>query len=260
MDGRVAVAGQGRLQGKVAIVTGAAGGIGSATARRFVAEGASVVLGDLDAAGALRVAEELGPAAVAARADVTREADVQALVELALARFGRLDVLHNNAVTAFADDGDTLSTSNETWQATFEVVVLAAVYGCRHAIPAMLRTGGGSIVTMSSGAAHHPTGSRIAYGTCKAAIETLSAYTASMYGAQGIRSNVVSPGFVLTPATRALFDERQLAAFGESAAAGRVATPEDVAQVVVYLASPDAAYVSGQVVTVDGGGARGLKW
>ena len=251
---------KGRLQGKVAIVTGAAGGIGSATARLLVAEGASVVLADLDGAGARRIAEELGSAAAAVVADVTRESDVEGLVALALSKFGRLDVLHNNAVTAFSDDGDTVGTPNAVWQQTFEVVVMAAVYGCRHAIPAMRRSGGGSIVTMSSGAAHHPTGSRIAYGTCKAAIETLSAYTASMYGAQGIRSNVVSPGFVLTPATRALFDEAQLAAFASTAAAGRVATPEDVARVVAYLASDDAAYVSGQVVKVDGGGVRGLEW
>jgi NAD(P)-dependent dehydrogenase (short-subunit alcohol dehydrogenase family) len=250
----------GRLKGKVAIVTGAAGGIGGATARLFVAEGASVVLGDLDGAGTSRVAEALGAAAVATSADVTRESDVAGLVSLALVKFGRLDILHNNAVTAYADDGDTVGTPNTVWQKTFEVVVMAAVYGCRHAIPAMLKTGGGSIVTMSSGAAHHPTGSRIAYGTCKAAIETLSTYTASMYGAQAIRSNVVSPGFVLTPATRGLFDEAQLAAFAATAAAGRVATAEDVAQVVAYLASDDAAYVSGQVVKVDGGGARGLKW
>jgi NAD(P)-dependent dehydrogenase (short-subunit alcohol dehydrogenase family) len=247
-----------RLRGKVAIVTGAAGGIGSATARRLAAEGASLVLADLDAEGAQRVADELS--GIAVRTDVTDESAVKALVEAALARFGRLDVLHNNAVTAWAEDTDTVGTPNAIWQKTFEVVVMAAVYGCRHAIPAMLQTGGGSIVTMSSGAAHHPTGSRIAYGTCKAAIETLSAYTASMYGAQNIRSNVVSPGFVLTPATRALFDADQLEAFAATAAAGRVATPEDVAQVVAWLASDDAAYVSGQVVKVDGGGARGLRW
>lgn len=249
-----------RLQGKVAIVTGAAGGIGSATARLLAKEGASVVLADQDGAGAERVAAEIGKVACAVALDVTDEAAVARMVETALARFGRLDVLHNNAVTSWAEDTDTVGTPNSIWQKTFEVVVMAAVYGCRHAIPAMLRTGGGSIVTMSSGAAHHATGSRIAYGTCKAALETLSLYTASMYGPQGIRSNVVAPGFVLTPATRALFDERQLAAFAETAAAGRVATPEDVAQVVAYLASDDAAYVSGQVVGVNGGGARGMKW
>ena len=248
------------LDGKVAIVTGGAGGIGSATARLFAEQGARVVVADLDGHGARRVADALDAAAVAIETDVTREADVEAMVALALARFGRLDVLHNNAVAAAATDTDTLGTPNEVWQATFEVVVMAAVYGCRHAIPAMLATGGGSIITMSSGAAHHPTGSRIAYGTCKAAIETFSVYTASMYGDRGIRSNVVSPGFVLTPATRALFDAAQLETFAASAAAGRVATPEDVAQVVAYLASDAAGYVSGQVLTVDGGGSKGIRW
>lgn len=241
-------------------MTGAAGGIGSATANLFVDQGASVVLADLDEAGAARVAESLGSRARAMKADVTREADVKALIDAAVERFGRLDILHNNAVTASAADTDTIETPNGVWQSTFEVVVMAAVYGCRHAIPAMIESGGGSIINMSSGAAHHPTGSRIAYGTCKAAVETFSAYTAAMYGDQGIRSNVVSPGFVLTPATRELFDAKQLDAFAATAAAGRVATPEDVAQVVAYLASDAAAYVSGQVVTVNGGGNKGMRW
>lgn len=251
------------LDGKVAIVTGAAGGIGSATVKLFIEQGASVVLADLDEAGAARVAASLGErtAAVAVvRADVTRETDVKALVDAALSRFGRLDILHNNAVIASTADTDSIETPNAVWQSTWEVVVMAAVYGCRHAIPAMIESGGGSIINMSSGAAHHPTGSRIAYGTCKAAVETFSAYTAAMYGDQGIRSNVVSPGFVLTPATRTLFDAAQLEAFAAVAAAGRVATPEDVAQVVAYLASDAAAYVSGQVVTVNGGGNKGMRW
>lgn len=248
------------LDGKVAIVTGAAGGIGSATAKLLIEQGAAVLLADLDEAGAARVAGALGSRARAMKADVTREADVKALIDAALEHFGRLDILHNNAVTASAADTDAIETPNAVWQSTYEVVVMAAVYGCRHAIPAMIGSGGGSIINMSSGAAHHPTGSRIAYGTCKAAVETFSAYTAAMYGDQGIRSNVVSPGFVLTPATRALFDAKQLDAFAATAAAGRVATPEDVAQVVAYLASDAAAYVSGQVVTVNGGGNKGMRW
>jgi NAD(P)-dependent dehydrogenase (short-subunit alcohol dehydrogenase family) len=247
-----------RLLGKVAIVTGAASGIGAATARLMVAEGASVVLADIDVVGAQRVADSLG--AVAQPTDVTEEAAVAALVDVALSRFGRLDVLHNNAVLASPDDTDTVGTPNEVWQATFEIVVMAAVYGCRYAIPAMTATGGGSIINTSSGAVRNPTGSRIAYGSSKAALETLSAYTASMFGAQGIRSNVVAPGFVLTEGTEALFSTEQLDAFASAAAAGRVANPHDIAEVVVFLGSDESAYVSGQVLAVNGGGTRGLRW
>ncbi len=247
-----------RLHGKVAIVTGAASGIGAATARLMVAEGASVVLADINTVAVQRVAESIG--AVAQPTDVTDETAVAALVDVAVSRFGRLDVLHNNAVVASPDDTDTVGTPNEVWQATFEIVVMAAVYGCRYAIPAMIETGGGSIVNTSSGAARSPTGSRIAYGSSKAALETLSAYTASMFGAQGIRSNVVAPGFVLTEGTKALFSTEQLDAFATAAAAGRVATPHDIAEVVVFLGSDECAYVSGQVVAVNGGGTRGLRW
>jgi NAD(P)-dependent dehydrogenase (short-subunit alcohol dehydrogenase family) len=247
-----------RLRGKVAVVTGAASGIGAATARLMVAEGASVVLADIEAVAVQRVAESIG--AVAQPTDVTDETAVAALVDVAVSRYGRLDVLHNNAVVASPDDTDTVGTPNEVWQATFEIVVMAAVYGCRYAIPAMIETGGGSIVNTSSGAARSPTGSRIAYGSSKAALETLSAYTASMFGGQGIRSNVVAPGFVLTEGTEALFSTEQLDAFATTAAAGRVATPHDIAEVVVFLGSDESAYVSGQVVAVNGGGTRGLRW
>lgn len=250
----------GPLAGKVAVVTGAARGIGAATARVLVAQGARVVVSDVDGAGAERVAAELGDAAVARAADVTDESAVAALVATAVDAFGRLDVLHNNAVRQDPRDTDTVGTPDDAWRGAFDVVVMAAVYGCRHAIPAMLETGGGSIVSTSSGAAHNPTGSHVAYGVAKAALETLSAYTAANYGTRGIRSNVVAPGFVLTEGVREVFDDEAVARFGAGAAAGRVCTPEDVANVVAFLASDAAGYVSGQVVRVTGGGARPLVW
>jgi NAD(P)-dependent dehydrogenase (short-subunit alcohol dehydrogenase family) len=226
----------------------------------MVAEGARVVLADIDGDGVASLAEELGAAAVAVLTDVTDEAHVARAVARAVDRFGRLDVLHNNAVTAAAGDLDAVRTSDDVWRDTFSVVVMAAVYGCRHAIPAMLATGGGAIVNTSSGAARTPTGTKIAYGSTKAALETFTVYTAAIHGHEGIRANVVAPGFVLTPGTEAIFDAAQLDAFGARAAAGRVATPEDVAEVVVFLASDAAAYVSGQVVAVNGGGARPMSW
>jgi NAD(P)-dependent dehydrogenase (short-subunit alcohol dehydrogenase family) len=252
--------GTGRLEGRVAVVTGAAQGIGAATARLMVAEGAAVVLGDLDGDGAAHVAASLGERAVGQRADVTVEDDVAALVATAVGRFGGLDVLHNNAVTSSAADTDAVGTPDEVWLDTYRVIVMAAAYGCRHAIPAMRERGGGAIVNTSSGAARSATGSRIAYGSCKAALETFTMYTATIHGAEGIRSNAVAPGFVLTKGTKELFDDDRLAQFAASAAAGRVCTPEDIADVVVFLASDAARYVNGQTVVVNGGGARALTW
>lgn len=249
-----------RLEGKVAVVTGAAGAIGSATCRRLVAEGASVVLADRDEAGLARLAAELGPRVVAQPTDVTDEVSVRDAIAAASTAFGRLDVLHNNAVVAHPGDVDAVTTPDEVWRQTFEVVVMAAVWGCRHAIPEMVKGGGGSIVNTSSGAARTPTGSRIAYGSTKSALETFSAYTASIHGVDGIRSNVVSPGFVLTDGTRALMSPEQLDGIAAGSAAGRLATAEDIAEVVVFLASSESAYVSGQVVSVNGGGARGMRW
>ncbi|MBL7496675.1 SDR family oxidoreductase [Frankia sp. CNm7] len=250
----------GRLAGKVAIVTGAGRGIGAATARRLAAEGASVVAADLDLDGVTAVAKQIGDAVVPRQADVADEAAVAALVETAVERFGRLDILHNNAVRSSAEDTDTVRTPDWMWRATFDVVVMAAVYGCRHAIPVMTKTGGGSIINTSSGAAHAATATRVAYGTAKAALETLSMYTATNFGQAGIRSNVVAPGFVLTEGIREIFDDEMIGRFGAASAAGRVCQPEDVADVVAFLASDDSRYVSGQVLTVNGGGARGASW
>jgi NAD(P)-dependent dehydrogenase (short-subunit alcohol dehydrogenase family) len=250
----------GRLDGKVAIVTGGASGIGAATATLMVAEGARVVIADLNHERAAALAGELGDAAVAQHADVRHEADVAALVEAAVSRFGRLDVLHNNAVAALDADTDTIGTPDVAWQEMFEVVIMAAVHGCRHAIPVMQRSGSGSIVNMSSGAARAATGSKVAYGTMKGGLETLSLYTANAYGVHGIRSNIVAPGFVLTEATRQIFDDAGIERFASTAAAGRLCTPEDVAEVVVFLACDESRYVSGQVVSVNGGGSRSVAW
>jgi NAD(P)-dependent dehydrogenase (short-subunit alcohol dehydrogenase family) len=246
-----------RLKDKVAVITGAASGIGAATAKRMVEAGAKVVLGDINEEGLQKVASEVD--GIGVRTDVSNESEIRALIETALSSHGRLDVLHNNAVMSLDEDKTAVTTTDDAWRTTFDVVIMAAAYACRVAIPAMIEGGGGAIVNMSSMAASTASG-RIAYGSCKAALETFTLYTAGQYGPQGIRCNAVAPGAVLTEGMKTIFTEEQLAAFGNGIALGRIALPEDIADVVVYLASDDASYVSGQVITVNGGGPPAQPW
>jgi NAD(P)-dependent dehydrogenase (short-subunit alcohol dehydrogenase family) len=246
-----------RLRDKVAVITGAASGIGAETARRMAAEGASVVLGDMNEAGLEAVAKETG--GIPVRANVTIEAEVRALVDTALFNFGRLDILHNNAVRTFDKDTTAVGTSDEIWRAMFDVVIMAAAYGCRAAIPAMISSGGGSIINTSSGAARTASG-RIGYGTMKGALETFTLYTAGQFGRNGIRCNAIAPGAVRTEGMDTLFTPQELDSFGAGVAAGRIAIPRDIADVAVYLASDESAYVSGQVITVNGGGPPAQSW
>ena len=250
----------GRLSDKVAIVTGAAAGIGAATASRLVSEDARVVLVDRNEEGLARIKAELGDHVVVCCGDVSDEESIKAAVDTAAEHFGRLDVIHNNAAYAFPEDADTATTPDFVWKGTFDLVVMAAVWSCRHGIPIMRRTGGGSIINMSTGAARVGMAARGAYAACKGALESLTIHTATQYGPEGIRCNAIAPGFVLTETTGKLFDSDGLTRFDESAAAGRVCRPEDIADVVAFLASDDARYVSGQILTVNGGGARGISW
>ncbi len=245
------------LEGKVAVITGAASGIGAATARVLVREGASVVLGDINDAALEKLVAELGDSAVGLHADVTQEEGIRSLVQAALDSFGRLDVLDNNAAAEIPEDTGTATSSDEAWRRTFDLNVMAAVWGARHAIPAMLASdGGGSIINISSGAVRHPTATKAAYGACKSALETFSLYLGAQHGAAGIRSNVVRPGFVLTEGVRDIFDEEQRRRFADMLTLGRVCEPQDVAETVAFLASPASGYVNCAVLDIDGGGAR----
>lgn len=237
------------------MVTVGARGIGAAAVRSLVASGARVVVGDVNQLGLEALRDMLGEAVVVQQADATREDDVRALVEAAMTTWGRLDVLHNNAAVVVAEDVDVVGTTDAAWRAAFDSSVMAAVWGMRHAIPAMI-AGGGSVITMSSGSAVIASAVKVAYGSFKAATETLTMYAAAHYGSHGVRCNVVRPGFVLTEGIREALPQEQIDQRAVTSAMGRNCTPEDVAEVVASLASPASAYVNGQVAKVNGGGEK----
>jgi NAD(P)-dependent dehydrogenase (short-subunit alcohol dehydrogenase family) len=250
----------GRLIDRVAIVTGGGGGIGGATARALAREGASVLIVDIDEAAAAAVAsdiEEGGGTAAAFRADLSEEADVIAMIAAATGRFGRLDVLHNNAALTDSDflvrDTAVTDLSLDVWERTMAVNLGSQMLACKHAVPEMARGGGGSIINMSSGASLKGDRTRTAYGVSKAGVNALSMYVATSHGKLGIRVNTIVPGLVITDAVRAHLDERTLAGLGKATLTPYLGQPDDIAGLVVFLASDESRYITGQMIVIDGG-------
>ncbi len=249
-----------RLEGRSAIVTGAASGIGRASAQRLAAEGASVAIGDLDEIGSAAVVAEIeaaGGRAIAVRTDVSNEQSFRALIGAAVDAFGRLDILHNNAAalgrTAIGGDDGIESLSVETWDRTMAINTRSVMIGCKHAIPRMLESGGGSIVNTSSGAAIRGALSGTAYATSKAAVNCLTLYVATQYGKRGIRCNAILPGLIMTPAVEFGMTRESVDMILDHHLTPEAGRPEDIAAMVAFLASDDARYVTGQLLCVDGG-------
>ena len=238
------------LAGKVAIITGSAMGLGKAMARVFVREGAKVLGADFDPSNAAALAD-IGPDCVPFHADIRKEADVLAMFAKATKLFGKVDILVNNAGT-IATGGDThLSLSNyeEFTQTNF----LGAVLCTRIAVDSMLPQGGGVIINVSSvGSLNCEDRAPIVYSAAKAAVNSLTKAIAVKYGAQGIRANVLAPGF--THSEKTLQGSREvIAPMEEKSAFGRAGDGEEQAQVAVFLASDRSSYVNGVVLPVDGG-------
>ncbi|WP_298952480.1 SDR family oxidoreductase [uncultured Methylobacterium sp.] len=245
-----------RLEGKCAVITGAGAGIGEAAARLFVREGARVLVADRDGDRAEAVAASLGGAAVAFAGDVSRSGDVRAMIALARSRLGRIDVLVNNA--GYGIRGTVVSTEEDAWDALMAVNVKGVYLCCRHAIPVMAEQGGGAIVSTASNVAAVGIADRAAYVASKGAVAALTRAMALDHAEAGIRVNCVAPGV-----TRSTYFDRMIAehddpdgfvaALGARSPMNRMAQPAEIANVMLWLASDEASFVTGAMYTVDGG-------
>jgi len=246
----------GRLDGKVALISGAARGQGEAEARLFAAEGASVVLGDIRAELGQRVAGEIAAAggnAVFTELDVSREADWARAVGLAESTFGKLDILVNNAAIIGLEG--IMETSVELWDRVIAVNQTGTFLGMRAAIPAMRRAGGGSIVNISSVLATMGSGNSASYTASKGAVTALTRTVSVELATEGIRVNAVHPGGVETPmAVECLGDDAEARrALVATHPMGRIGEPGEIANGVLFLASDEASFVTGASLVMDGG-------
>lgn len=246
-----------RLEGKVAVVTGGASGIGEATVRRLVAEGARVAIGDLNGPRAELLAAEIGDAAIGIQFDAGDVEAVELLIERTVGQFGRLDILHNNAAImapeVIGNDTNPVDIDFSVWDKTMEVNLRGYLAGCKYAIPHMINSGGGSIILTASGSAVFGDLSNIAYGTSKAGIIGLNRYVATIYGSQGIRCNAINPGLIRTEGNKGNVPDAMLPIMERNTLVPRLGKPEDIAAAVAFLASDDAAFITGTAINVDGG-------
>jgi len=248
-----------RLLGKIAIVTGAASGIGLGTARRLAQEGASVVLADINGEAAQRETQglvEAGLDAVSVALDLGDEASIRAMIEFTLKTFGGLDVLFNNAAATHLSrfkDSVVEHMDTQVWDDTMRINLRGCMLASRMAIEPMRRRGGGSIINTSSGSAQAGALGYSAYAVSKAGIEALTRYVATQHGKEGIRCNAISPGLIVTPATADDYAGPAGQMMLEHHLTPRLGSVDDIASEVLFLASDEARFITGQVVNVDGG-------
>lgn len=248
-----------KFAGKVAIITGAGSGIGQAMAWRFMQEGASVVVVDRDRAAAdatMMRGRTAGGESVACTADVSQSVAVQAMIECAISRYGRVDILCNNA--AILSETSVVACEPEEWDRVMAVNVRGVYLGCKYAIPHMQAQGGGCIINTASTAAHIGLFNRAPYSASKGAVLALTRQIAVEYAGSGIRVNSISPGSVESPLLIGMMNrqENPVAYRADLAARHplqRLAAPDEIAGTAVYLASDDAAFVTGTDIVVDGG-------
>ncbi len=245
----------GRFDGRIALVTGGGGGIGSAIARRLASEGAHAVVTDIDAEAAGAVAAEIvaaGHKASAIAANIAKGADCHALVSQVLAAQGAIDVLVNNA--GINRRGNIMAITEDDWEETFAVNIDAMFHLCRAVIPQMIARGGGAIVNTASQWGLHPAPNHIAYNVSKAAVASFTQNLARDYAPHKIRVNAVCPGEIHTPMLEAGVKRsgRTIADLDRMVPFGRIGKPEEVAALVAFLASEEAPFMCGALVEITG--------
>jgi len=248
-----------RLQDKVAVITGAGGGMGRTAAQMFATEGAKVVVAEFsEAAGqeTVRLVEEAGGQATFVKTDVSKEADAKGMIEHAVATYGRVDVLYNNAGVMPEADHSVIDTSVEAWDQVMAVNVRGTFLGCKYAIPVMLEQGSGSVINISSFVAilgcSNP---QDAYTASKGAVLALTKSLAVQFGPRGVRSNAICPGPVETPLLMdwLVKDEEAKRIRLARNPTGRFGKPEEIVYMAMYLASDESRWTNGASMVVDGG-------
>jgi meso-butanediol dehydrogenase/(S,S)-butanediol dehydrogenase/diacetyl reductase len=245
-----------RLKGKVALITGGGSGIGRATSRLLSNEGAKLVIVDIDESSGNKVADSIkagGGSAVFQKADVSRDQDARKMVERVVRKYGRLDILFNNAGIIGPAAG-LAETAESDWDRVMDINLKGVYLGCKHAIPEMVRQGGGVIINTASATGITPIPKSAVYNITKAAVINLTKTIAVDYGPSHIRANCVCPGVVETEIWNA-FDEQEriLRETRAKSLVGRNASAEDIARSVLYLASDESQFVQGSALVIDGG-------
>lgn len=247
----------GRVENKVALITGGASGIGLSSVQLLAKEGAKVVIADFNEEGAKKVAADItaqGGEAIGLFIDAGNGDSIKQAIDQTVEHFGKINVLFNNVgLTNLQKDLDVVNVDLDEWDRLLNVNLKSVLLGCRYAIPHMVEAGGGSIVNTASMAGYVGDPIRVAYGASKAGVINLTKYVAAQYGKDRIRCNAVAPGLILTPAAKRSMSEELLDVFGKYNALPYHGEADDIGNTVLFLASDESKFITGQTIQVEGG-------